>query len=209
MATHLKKILGVGWIVTTLFLSGCNLLQSGEHKDAEIIHLKTALEIQQGSRAADLEFAERQAGTYLGCKQFFNLCSKETRELGEQRLKSGFAGTTSPWYWLGLLGEFTCIAFSTAVFIAMLTYLHLVVVAPKKERVEQAQCLIDGADDKARAVNRRSNEIEQRIGLMKKEVHELAATKRMLKKSTSVVERTENKLPTSTQQSIKQPEQDY
>lgn len=210
METHLKKIIIVVGMLSALLLSGCGRSDEIDQKNAEITHLKTELAQQKGNRAADLEFGERQAGMYLGCKQFFNRCSKETRELGEQRLQNGFTGTTSRWYWVGLLGEFTCIALAAAVFVSMLRYLHLVVIAPKREKVEQAQGLINGAKERARSVNRRTNELEKRTGLMKKELAELFATKQMQKKSHPSVEHPDSKPPApAAVQTVKQADQDY
>jgi hypothetical protein len=156
-------------MLTALLLSGCNPFEDKE-KALEIIRLQLELSSQQGTRAAEIEYGERQVSMYLGCKQFFNRCSPETAERGEKLLQLGYTGTTAGWYWVGLLGELTCKAIAAAVFFLTLRFLHLVAIAPKKEAVDSAQGLIDSAEERARTINIRTNELEMRNGLMKREL---------------------------------------
>lgn len=212
----MKTILILILALATTLLSGCWPFDD-KQKDEEIAQLRIALIAQRAAREADLAFAERQAAMYLGCKQFFDLCSKEIRELGQQRLKEGFTGTTSAWYWLGLLGVAICIAVAIGVIFATLRYLHLIFITPKKEQIDRDQRLIDTADERvhsanarAHAVNLRTNILEQKTGSMKKELARLYADYRLLKKPCPVAEKT-NSNPTSPsiKKSVKQVEQDY
>lgn len=205
----MKTILISVMVVITLLLSGCDFFENKE-QSLEIVRLQTELASQHGTRAAEIEYAERQASFYLGCKAFFNLCSSETVERGEKLLQLGYTGTTAGWYWVGLLGELTCKAIAAVVFFLTLRFLQLVALAPKKEAVDWAQGLIASAEERARTINLRTNELERRNGLMKKELAALIAAKQIQKRIPAPVEQTvERKHSMPTAKSDQKPESDY
>jgi len=142
----MKQIFTIAVLTATVILSGCGIWNNKEQQD-EIARLEMALADQKGMHAAELEYSERQASFYLGCKTFFNRCSEETAELGQKLLKSGFTGKTSGWYWVGLLGEMICFMF--ALVITKLTYefVHLIMIRPKEREVERAQKLMSEIDN--------------------------------------------------------------
>lgn len=196
-------------MLTALLLSGCNPFEDKD-KALEIIRLQLELSTQQGTRAAEIEYGERQVSMYLGCKQFFNRCSPATAERGEKLLQLGYTGTSAGWYWVGLLGELTCIAIAAAVFFVTLRFLHLVAITPNKEAVDWAQGLVDSAEERARTTNLLTNELERRNGLMKREFAALIATKKIQKKIPAPVEQTvERKHSLPTAKSDQKPESDY
>jgi CBS domain containing-hemolysin-like protein len=141
----MKTIFILVTMLAALLLSGCSLFEDKEIA-LEIVRLQTELASQHGARAAEIEYGERQVSFYLGCKEFFNRCSNETIERGQKLLEKGFTGTTSFWYWTGVLGQLTCIAIAFSIFVTMFLYLYLIFIAPKAEAVEQAQRLVDGVD---------------------------------------------------------------
>ena len=143
--------------------------------------VRDATASQHGTRAAEIEYGERQVSFYLGCKEFFNRCSKETIERGQKLLEKGLTGTTSVWYWAGLLGKLACIAIAAAVFFLAFRFLHLVAITPKREAVDWAQGRIDTAEERARMINLRTNELERRNGMIKKEIATLFAAKQLQK----------------------------
>lgn len=160
----------------TLLMGGCSPFDGGQ-KDAEIAQLRAELANQQGTHAADLVLAERQVAIYMGCKQFFDLCSQETRELGQKLVSNGFTGETSGWYWLSFLATPVCIATTLGAFLAALSavsgYLRLKLIEPKRELVAQIQLLIDTAEQRIKAANLRANDIEKAYGIRKQEIHQL------------------------------------
>lgn len=176
----MKTIFILATMLTALLLSGCSSFEDKE-KALEIVRLQTELASQHGTRAAEIEYGERQVSFYLGCKEFFNRCSKETIERGQKLLENGFTGTTSAWYWAGLIGQLTCMAIAAAVFYLALRFLHLVVITPKRESVDWAQGLIDTAKERARMINLRTNELERRNGMIKKEIAAIFAEKQLQK----------------------------
>ena len=141
----MKTIFILAAMITALLLSGCGSFEDKE-KTLEIVRLQTELASQHGTRAAEIEYGERQASFYLGCKEFFNRCSKETIERGQKLLENGFTGTTSIWYWTGLLGKLACIAIAVSVFITLFLHSYLIFLAPKAKTVEQAQRFVDEVD---------------------------------------------------------------
>lgn len=174
-------LVGILVICAALFF-GISHMESIEKKDALIHQLEAQLQNQTGTQLATHEFYERQASVYMGCKQFFNLCSKETREIGEVRVQDGYLGTTNIYYWVGKFAFSFCLlaplAISIAVFIAAINRLYLELIAPKQEEVERSQHLIDTEEERVaaarketRAENLRRNEIQKEIGLLKKERH--------------------------------------
>jgi hypothetical protein len=210
LGANLKTILIVILALATMLLSGCWPFGDIKQKDEEIAQLQIALYAQRAAREADLAFAERQAGMYVGCRQFFDLCSKETRELGQQRLKEGFAGSTSGWYWLGFVAVPGCMAIAFGAFFAILRFLHLIYLSPTREKIAQAQRVIDTADERARAVNLRTNVLEKKTGLMKKELAKLHAETKRLEKSCAVANSdciSNSSFP--IEKSVLQDEQDY
>jgi len=165
---------GVLVLCVVIFFGSSNLESSGK-KDMRIRQLETQLQRQEDAHATKTVLAERQAAIYQGCTRFINLCSREMQESGERRLREGYAGTTSGWYWVGYLGVPVIIASALgsflAVFYAVSSFLHLQVVEPKKEEVKQKQHLVDSADARAKAANLRGNELEKINGLLKRANH--------------------------------------
>lgn len=163
-------------LLASLLIGGCSPFDDGR-KDAEIAQLRTELANQQGAHAADLVLAERQTAIYLGCKQFFDLCSQETRELGQRLVSNGFTGATSGWYWLGFLATPVCIATALGAFLAALNavsgFLRLKLIEPKRELLEQKRLLIDTAEQRIKAANLRANELEKVNGIRRREIHQL------------------------------------
>lgn len=142
----MKTILILTTMLIALLLSACSSSEDKE-KAAEIIRLQIALASQHGTRAAELEYGERQVSFYLGCEEFFNRCSPETIDRGRKLLQLGYTGTMSGWYWAGLFGGFICIAIAVAVFMTLFMHLFLIFIAPKAEKVERARKLVDGVDE--------------------------------------------------------------
>lgn len=205
----MKVILILIAMLAALLLSGCSRFEDKE-KAAEMIRLQTELASQHGTRAAEIEYGEKQASFYLGCKAFFNRCSEETIERGQKLLQNGFTGTTSVWYWAGLLGELTCMAIAAAVFFLALVFLNLLAITPKKEAVDWAQGLIDSAEERARTINLRTNELERRNGQLKKELADLFAAKQIQKRIPAPVEQAgENSPSMPNVKSEQKPEPDY
>jgi hypothetical protein len=151
------------------------LFASAPRKDSEIYQLKSALAQQQGARAAELANDESKASMYLACKTFFNLCSTEINVNGERLLKNGFIGSTSIWYWLGLLGKLVCISVPLGAFCAVLIVvyerLHLWLIEPKRVFVEGIINFVDTAEARVKAANLRANDIEKDNGVKRREKH--------------------------------------
>lgn len=205
----MKTIFILVAMLTALLLSGCSSFEDKE-KALEIIRLQTELASQHGTRSAELEYGERQVSFYLGCKEFFNRCSKETIDRGQKLLENGFTGTTSIWYWAGLIGKLACMAIAAAVFFLALRFLHLVAITPKREAVDWAQGLIDSAEERVRIINLRTNELERRNGLIKKDIAALFAAKQLQKNLPApVAQAGEKKSSMPNIKSEKKPESDY
>jgi hypothetical protein len=172
----MKTVFVLASLLTTLLMGGCSPFNDGQ-KDADIAQLRMELVNQQGAHAADLVLAERQAAIYMGCKQFFDLCSQETRAQGQKLVSNGFTGATSGWYWLGFLAMPVCIAATLGAFLAVLFaasgFLQLKLIEPKRELVTQKQLLIDTAEQRVKAANLRANELEKANGIRRKEIHQL------------------------------------
>jgi len=171
----MKTVFVLVSLLATLLMGGCSPFDDGR-KDAEIAQLRMELANQQGAHAADLVMAERQAAIYLGCKQFFDLCSQETRAQGQKLVSNGFTGATSGWwYWLGFLAMPVCMAATLGAFLAALSMmsglLSLKFIEPKRELVAQKQLLIDTAEQRVKAANLRANELEQANGIRRKKTH--------------------------------------
>lgn len=162
-------------LLSVAIIVGSNYLELSEQKDAQIHQLETQLQRQASAQAAEIVLKEKQAAMYQGCKRFINLCTREMQESGERRLREGFAGTTSEWYWVGYLGVSVCIASALGAFLAVLiavsSFLRLKVIEPKKEEVEKKQHQIDTAEARTQAANLRGNELEKRNGLLKRANH--------------------------------------
>lgn len=177
----MKTILFLTMMLSALLLSGCSSAEIKE-KDLEIIRLKIALASQHGARAAEIEYADQQASFYLGCKAFFDRCSPETIERGQKLLKNGFTGTTSGWYWAGLLGELACIAVAVAVFMTLFMHLYLKFIAPRVGEVEQAQQLVDGVDEYVAEGNRWRATHEQKMLTENRKLAKLVSETKTIKR---------------------------
>jgi hypothetical protein len=177
------------WIVGICMMIGFSaILVSGcaPSKNSEIAKLKLELAQQQGTRAAELEFAEAHVSMYLGCKTIFNLCTPEASEQAEKLMKNGFTGSTSVWYWFFLLAKLVCVAGPLGTFWAVLftvtKYLHLKLIEPKSFLVAEKIHLISTVDERVKAANLRGNAIEKAIGILRRERHELTHPTRVKRK---------------------------
>jgi hypothetical protein len=172
----MKTVFVMVSLLATLLIGGCSSFDDGR-KDAEIAQLRTELINQQGAHAADLALAERQVAIYLGCKQFFDLCSQETREQGQKLVANGFTGATSGWYGISFLAMPVCMAATLGTFLAVLSaasgFLRLKLIEPRRDLVEQKQLLIDTAEQRVKVANLKANDIEKTNGIRKKEIHQL------------------------------------
>lgn len=189
MGARMKTIFILVAMLTALLLSGCSSFEDKE-KALEIIRLQTELASQHGTRSAELEYGERQVSFYLGCKEFFNRCSKETIERGQKLLQKGYTGTTSHWYWAGLIRELTCIAIATAIFITIFMNLHLIFIAPNVQAVEQAQRLVDGVDSYIEAGRKWRSAHEEKLFTAKSELKNVISEIKTQKKERDEVRRT-------------------
>lgn len=162
-------------LVASLALAGCGLSDAIEKKDAEILTLKGALAQKQGERAADLEFAERQAGAYLGCAFAFNICPRSTVELGQKRIENGFAGASSLWFFAAVLAKFSAIAAAVGILLWLPRHLRVKFTKPRQDEIEAANLLISEAQTRVSAATARQIETERLAALAEAKAKELAA----------------------------------
>lgn len=185
----METFMGILFISVAIIV-GSNYMESSEQKNARINQLETQLQTQESAHAAVIVLKEKQAAIYQGCRRLGGLCTREIRESGEQRIREGYAGTTSEWYWVGYLGMSMCIAFALggflAVFFTVFSFLRLNVIEPKREEVEQKQHQIDTAEARVKAANLRWNELEKRNGILKRANHVAAHPPRMKSEQPSV-----------------------
>lgn len=170
----LRTVLAV--VAVTMMVGGCGVSNALDGRDAEIVRLKYALIEQQGARAAELAYAERQVGIYRGCTLLFNICSDTTTEVGQALIKKGFSGDSSLWWWVPFIG----MLMGAGGFLGALLWLpwHLFVrfTGPEKTKIDAARKFMSGLNEKVNAANRKRTQTEQETSAMRRELSHMTFT---------------------------------
>ena len=156
-----------------MLLSGCDISNALDGRDAEIIRLKYELLAQEGTRAAQMAYAERQVGIYRGCTLLFNLCSTEITQEAQELIKQGFTGDSSLWWWAPMIGKFACVAAFLGVLLWLPLYLYFRFTCPAKKETDDAKALIAGKNEAINAANRKKTQTEQETSDMRRELKSL------------------------------------
>jgi hypothetical protein len=156
-----------------MLLSGCGVSNALDGRDAEIIRLKYELLAQEGTRAAQMAYAERQVGIYRGCTLLFNLCSKEITQEAQELIKQGFTGDSSPWWWLPFLAKLVCLGGFLGALLWLPLHLFFKYTGPAKKKVDDANALIAGKNEAINAANRKKTQTEQETSAMRRELKSL------------------------------------
>ena len=161
-------------LATTMLVAGCGVQNALDGRNAKIVELQIALHEQQGVRAAELAYAERQVGIYRGCTVLFNVCSAETTQVAQELIKKGFTGDSSAWWWVPVIGKLAALG----AFLGGLLWLPLHFFArftrPAKRKVDAAKKLIAGLDEKVNDANRKRTQTLQQNSAMKRELERLS-----------------------------------
>lgn len=174
METYLRKFIFIVFLILSVLLGGCDFTTKLKQQGTEIDRLNSLLNQQYGTRAAELDFAERQVGIYRGCTFLFNVCSAATLSVGEQYINHGFMGSSSAWWWTAFIGKLA----GVAAFIGMLLWLpwHLFVVftRPAQAKINEAKKLISSLDSKVADANRKRTQTLQQASAAKRDFERLS-----------------------------------
>lgn len=156
-------------LLLSMALWGC----SPNAEEIKIKQLESQLEEQKGTQAANLAFAEREAGIYEGCILWFNVCPDSTLQQGKRRIADGFAGGSSPWFWLAVIGKASAIAGFLGVLFWFPWHLNILFTEPAKAVIDAAKNQIAQAQAKADTVQKRIYESEQLVKIAEEKAHHL------------------------------------
>lgn len=151
------------------FLFGC----SPDPRDSEIQKLKNELSAQAGTRAANLNFAEREAGVYQGCIFLFNICPAAVIAEGESRIKFGFTGASSYWFWLMVIGKTLVIGGFFGALLWLPLHLKVVFTQPLQDEMDAAKALISETKAHAEGMTKRMAEFERLTDVAGEKAEEL------------------------------------
>jgi hypothetical protein len=182
----------IGALATALLVAGCGVQNALDGRDAKIIELKYALLEQQGVRAAELNYAERQVGIYRGCTFLFNMCSETTAEVGQALIKKGFAGDSSIWWWGPVIGKLAALAGFLGALIWVPWHLFVKFTKPAKSELNAAKKFISGLNEKVNDANRKRTQIQQETSAMRRELKDMSLAiteqRKMLSETEEAVE---------------------
>ena len=175
MENDLKKLFFTTFLTLTVLLAGCDVTTKLDLQSTEIFRLNSLIKQQYGTRAADLDFAERQVAVYQGCTFLFNVCSTDTLVNGEKYLKGGFTGSSSAWWWAAFIGKLTGIAafFGTLVWLPL--HLYALLTQPEQAKSDEAREIISGFDVKVQDANRKRTQALQQASSAKRDFERLSA----------------------------------
>ena len=147
-----------------------------EKRSSEISRLNFVLQEQYGTRAADLDFAERQVGIHRGCTFLFNVCATDTAVAAEKLIKNGFTGSSSSWWWFAFIGKLSGIAAFIGLMLWLPWHLFVLFTRPAQAKFADAQKMITGLNEKVDDANRKRTQTLQQASAMKKDFHRLSAS---------------------------------
>jgi multidrug efflux pump subunit AcrA (membrane-fusion protein) len=176
----MKKLFFIAFIFVALLLGGCGVEEELVKRGSEISRLNDLVNEQYGTRAAELDFAERQVGIYQGCTFLFNVCSEATLAVGKKYIKDGFTGASSYWWWVAFAGKLTAIAAVMGALLWLPRHLFALFTRPVQDEIEAAKKLIEGLDAKVKDANRKRTQTQQETSAMKREFERLSAAVKSL-----------------------------
>ena len=182
----LKTILAI--IAATVLISGSDRSNAKDGRDAEIVQLRIALAEQQGARAADLAYAERQVGIFRGCTFLFNVCSESTTRVAQEFIKIGVTGDSSPWWWIGFIDKVIFAAGFVGALLWLPWHLRVVLTRPAQEEIQAAKNLIAGMDSQVRDANRKRTQTQQEASAIKRDLKNISLTVKEKKKMLADIE---------------------
>jgi len=156
-----------------MVLGGCGVSNALDGRDAEIIRLKYELLAQEGTRAAQIAYAERQVGMYRGCSVMFNMCSDEVTQVAKELIKEGFTGDSSLWWWLPVIAKLVCVGGFLGALLWSPVHLFFKFTGPAKKETDEAKALIAGKNEAINAANRKKTQTEQETSAMRREIKSL------------------------------------
>ena len=168
----LRTVLAV--VSAAIMMGGCGVSNALDGRDAEIIRLKYELIAQQGARAAELTYAERQVGVYRGCTFLFNVCSDTTTEVGQALIKKGFSGDSSLWWWVPFIGKLMAVGGFLGVLLWLPWHLFVRFTGPAKGKIDVAKEFMSGLNEKVNAANRKRTQTEQENSAMRRELKHMS-----------------------------------
>ena len=195
MENDLNKLFITIFVTLTVLLGGCDVKTKLEQQSSEIDRLNSLINQQYGTRAADLDFAERQVAIYRGCTFLFNVCSSATLANGKNYLENGFSGSSSTWWWAAFIGKLMGIAAFIGTLLWLPWHLFVLFTRPAKVEIDEAKNLIAGLDAKVNDANRKRTQTLQQA----------SATRRDFERLSSVMTEQQKKLA-ATEQAVAQAE---
>lgn len=174
MENDLSKLLFTTFLTLTVLLGGCDAKTKLDQQSTEIFRLNTLINQQYGTRAADLEFAERQVAVYQGCTFLFNVCSTDTLAAGERFIKNGFTGSSS-WWWVAFIGKLTGVAAFIGTVLWLPWHLYVLLTRPAQAEVDEAREIISSRIENVKAANRHRTQALQQASSAKRDFERLSA----------------------------------
>ena len=175
-------------IAAAVIIGGCSGSSEPDGRDVKIAQLKIALLEQQGARAADIAYAERQVGIYRGCTFLFNVCPESTTREAQQYIQNGFTGDSSPWWWWAFIAK----VIGTGGFLGALLWLpwHLRIIftKPAQDEILAAKKFIAAMDSQVRDANRKRTQTQQETSAAKRELKYLNLDVKEKKKMLADIE---------------------
>ena len=175
MENDLRKLFFTTFLTLTVLLGGCDVTTKLDQQSTEIFRLNSLVKQQYGTRAADLDFAERQVAVYQGCTFLFNICSTDTLAAGERYIKNGFTGSSSWWWWLAFIGKLTGVAAFIGTLVWLPLHLYALLTRPAQAKSDEAREIISGLDVKVQDANRKRTQALQQASAGKRDFERLSA----------------------------------
>jgi len=171
----MRRLFFIFFILTTLLLDGCGIKEELDKRSSEINRLNAVVQEQYGTRAAELDFAERQVGIYQGCTFLFNVCSDATLAVGEKYMRNGFTGSSSYWWWVAFAVKLTAIAAVMGALLWLPWHLFVAFSRPAQEEIDEAKKLLESLDTKVKDANRKRTQTQQETSAIRRELERLSA----------------------------------
>ena len=201
MENDLRKVFLIALLTSSALLGGCGMTKKLKQQSDEIDRLSALINEQYGTRAAELDFSERQVGIYRGCTFLFNVCPKDTTEVGEKLIRQGFTGSSSAWWWAAFIGKLAGIAAFLGVLLWLPWHLSVLITRPARAEILAAKDLIAGLNAMVNDANRKRTQTLQERSEMKRELESMSlvvtAQQRQLSETREAVALAQDSLRTA------------
>lgn len=164
------------WVLIALALTGCGdaaqLADENRRLRKELQEAATALDERWVERQADLAYWRREATIAAACDYLIPLCPASMTAPGHEAIANGEYGGGGTLFWGLVAAKLAALGAGLGALWLALHIGFLLLIAPRREALREAQATIAAAEARATAAHARAREAERRLTQILDEIDE-------------------------------------